>query len=34
MSLTIKELVTFVPSEDFEVSQRFYRGLGFELTEG
>ena len=34
MSLTIKELVTYVPSEDFGVSQRFYRGLGFELTEG
>ncbi|MCC6160350.1 MAG: hypothetical protein QUS14_02080 [Pyrinomonadaceae bacterium] len=34
MPLTIKELVTYVPSEDFGVSQRFYRGLGFELTEG
>lgn len=32
--LTIKELVTYVPAEDFEVSKAFYKALGFTLTEG
>jgi hypothetical protein len=30
----IKELVFYVPAKDFELSQRFYAALGFELTEG
>src|SRR5688572_12595176 len=34
MKPTIKELVVYVPSEDFEVSKRFYSELGFELTKG
>ena len=34
MSLTIDELVVYVPSEDFELSKRFYAALGFVLTEG
>jgi len=34
MAPTIKELVTYVPTKDFEVSKRFYAALGFELTEG
>lgn len=33
MDLTIKELKTYVPAKDFEVSKRFYAGLGFELIE-
>jgi catechol 2,3-dioxygenase-like lactoylglutathione lyase family enzyme len=34
MTPTIQELVVYVPSEDFEQSQRFYTALGFTLTEG
>ena len=34
MQLTIKELVVYVPAQDFEVSKRFYSALGFHLTEG
>jgi|SRR5687767_12249605 len=34
MALTIKELVVYVPSESFTLSQRFYAALGFKLTEG
>ena len=34
MAPSIKELVTYVPAEDFEMSKRFYAALGFELTEG
>lgn len=33
MSLEIKGFNVYVPAEDFEVSKRFYRDLGFELTE-
>ncbi len=31
---TISELVVYVPSEDFELSKRFYSALGFTLVEG
>ena len=34
MTPTIKELVVYTPAKDFEVSQAFYKALGFELTEG
>lgn len=34
MELTIKELVVYTPSRDFEVSKSFYAALGFRLTEG
>lgn len=34
MMQTIKELVTYVPAENFPISTRFYAALGFELTEG
>ena len=34
MKPTIKELVVYVPAEDFEVSKLFYAALGFDLTEG
>ncbi len=34
MTPTIKELVVYVPAQDFEVSKAFYAALGFELTEG
>lgn len=34
MGLEIKELVVYVPAEDFELSQRFYTALGFTLTPG
>ncbi len=34
MPLTIKELVVYVPAQDFEVSKSFYSALGFQLTEG
>ena len=34
MNPTIKELVVYVPAEDFEQSKRFYAALGFTLTEG
>lgn len=34
MTPTIKELVTYVPAEDFAISKSFYAALGFELTEG
>ncbi len=34
MNPTIKELVVYVPSEDFEISKAFYTALGFTLTEG
>lgn len=33
MTPTIKELVTYVPAEDFAISKRFYSALGFELAE-
>jgi catechol 2,3-dioxygenase-like lactoylglutathione lyase family enzyme len=33
MALTINKLKIYVPARDFEVSKRFYRDLGFELTE-
>jgi catechol 2,3-dioxygenase-like lactoylglutathione lyase family enzyme len=31
--LTISDLRTYVPAENFEESKAFYRELGFELTE-
>lgn len=34
MAPGIKELVVYVPAQDFEVSKSFYSALGFELTEG
>lgn len=34
MQPTIQELVVYVPAKDFQVSQDFYRALGFTLTEG
>jgi hypothetical protein len=34
MQPTIKELVVYVPAQDFEVSKAFYAALGFTLTEG
>jgi catechol 2,3-dioxygenase-like lactoylglutathione lyase family enzyme len=34
MTPTIKELLVYVPAEDFEQSKRFYTALGFTLTEG
>lgn len=34
MAPSIKELVVYVPAQDFEVSKAFYSALGFELTEG
>lgn len=34
MKPTIKELVVYVPAEDFEQSKRFYAALGFTLTSG
>ena len=34
MPLTIDELVVYVPSQDFLLSQRFYCALGFSLTDG
>jgi len=34
MNLTISELLVYTPSENFEVSKRFYEALGFEQTEG
>ena len=34
MQPTIKELVVYVPAQDFEVSKGFYEALGFTLTEG
>lgn len=33
MSLQIKEMNVYVPAKDFEESKKFYRDLGFELTE-
>ena len=33
MSLTVKELVVYVPAKDFELSKQFYSALGFELTD-
>ena len=33
MSLEIRSMNVYVPAKDFEMSQRFYRALGFELTE-
>jgi len=32
-ALTINELVVYVPTEDFDVSTRFYAALGFEQTD-
>jgi len=34
MKPTINELVVYTPAKDFEVSKRFYSGLGFTLAEG
>lgn len=34
MAPSIKELVVYVPSQNFELSKSFYSALGFELTEG
>lgn len=34
MKSSIKELVVYVPAENFAVSKSFYAALGFELTEG
>jgi len=34
MTPKIKDLVTYVPAEDFVISKSFYAALGFELTEG
>lgn len=34
MQPTIEELVVYVPSENFLLSQRFYTALGFTLTDG
>lgn len=34
MSQTIKELVTYVPAKNFEMSKHFYAALGFELIDG
>lgn len=34
MNVSIKELVVYVPAEDFEVSKAFYSALGFTLAEG
>lgn len=34
MTPTIKELVVYTPSENYELSKRFYAALGFTLTEG
>lgn len=34
MTPTIRELVVYVPADDFESSKRFYAALGFTLTEG
>lgn len=34
MTPTIKELLVYVPAEDFEQSKRFYAALGFALIEG
>ena len=34
MQPTIRELVVYVPSHDFEISKAFYTALGFTLTEG
>jgi hypothetical protein len=34
MAPSIKELVVYVPSLNFEVSKAFYSALGFTLTEG
>lgn len=34
MTPAIKELLIYVPAEDFEQSKRFYTALGFNLTAG
>lgn len=34
MDRGIKELVVYIPAQDFEVSKAFYSVLGFTLTEG
>jgi hypothetical protein len=34
MPPTIKELVVYVPSENYALSQQFYAALGFTMTEG
>jgi hypothetical protein len=34
MQPTIKELLTYVPAKNFDVSKSFYTALGFELTDG
>jgi catechol 2,3-dioxygenase-like lactoylglutathione lyase family enzyme len=31
--MEINQLKVYTPSKDFEVSKRFYKALGFELTE-
>lgn len=33
MPPTIKDLKTYTPAKDFELSKRFYTALGFELSE-
>ena len=33
MNLDIKSMNVYVPAKDFEMSQRFYKALGFDLTE-
>ncbi len=33
MPPTINDIVVYVPSEDYELSKRFYSDLGFTLTE-
>lgn len=34
MSLSITEMLVYIPAEDFEVSKRFYAAMGFEMTPG
>lgn len=34
MKPTIRQLVVYTPAENFEVSNAFYKALGFTLTEG
>lgn len=33
MNPTVKELKTYVPAKNFELSKQFYKELGFEVTE-
>lgn len=34
MPPTVRELVVYTPAKDFELSKRFYKAVGFTLTEG